>query len=325
MTYLVTVPSGLGTTTQSAFHPLAQAHSADAFPYTAQAPVLPLCHFLTLSQIAHYKPLFQQYTFKWATINGKAQIIRAKYVAIKEYWVKVPFHPIKRSAKVQSTLGPTGQVLLRQAQQNVKSASHFITIQSYEPTIPYSIISMTALLSVLSYLSMLTLPVAATILTFPLLNSYILSGTVSNTEYLFTSLLLFILLEVLLFLAYFWWYYHNLSYSGPYSISRVSSLTPVASTYYLIAGLLLSLLSIYLSLTPVTVFCILASAEFSNVLDTTYINDNPFVSIQLTIVTLHLLHLLVGMILILTELSYPQYYHFIEVIWLLIGYCIYLE
>jgi len=306
MTYLVTVPSGSCTATPCRRSTiLAQVHSA--FCTHAYTYLLNTNYSATPSKPINkwYKPC----TFKWATVEGKAQIIPAKYVAINEYWVKVPLIPLKRAVKAKPA----------------HNASHFITIQSYEPTIPYSIISMTALLSVLSYLSMLTLPVAATILTFPLLNSYILSGTVSNTEYLFTSLLLFILLEVLLFLAYFWWYYHNLSYSGPYSISKVSSLTPVASTYYLIAGLLLSLLSIYLSLTPITVFCILAYSEFSNVLDTTYINDNPFVSIQLTIVTLHLLHLLVGMILILTELSYPQYYHFIEVIWLLIGYCIYLE
>ena len=47
--------------------------------------------------------------------------------------------------------------------------------------------------------------------------------------------------------------------------------------------------------------------------------------VQLTIVFLHLMHLVVGILLILLELVYPHYYHFIEVIWLLIGYSIYLN
>ena len=56
-----------------------------------------------------------------------------------------------------------------------------------------------------------------------------------------------------------------------------------------------------------------------------YINDNPMTVVQLTIVFLHLMHLVVGILLILLELVYPHYYHFIEVIWLLIGYSIYLN
>ena len=128
----------------------------------------------------------------------------------------------------------------------------------------------------------------------------------------------------MLFLAYFWWYFHNLSYNGPY-VSRISPLILQSSIYYLIAGLILSLLSIYLSLTPIILFIILSYTEFNNSLDIYYLNDNAFISLQLTIVTLHLLHLLVGMLFILSEVSYPHYYHFIEVIWLLIGYCIYLE
>jgi len=107
-------------------------------------------------------------------------------------------------------------------------------------------------------------------------------------------------------------------------MSLVSGNIVNSGIYYVLAGLLLSILSIYLSLTPIVLFIILSFTEFSNVLDIVYVNDNPFVSLQLTIVSLHLLHLLVGILLILSELSYPHYYHFIEVIWLLIGYCIYL-
>ena len=200
--------------------------------------------------------------------------------------------------------------------------SNFVSIISYEPSVPYGVLSVVVLLTVLSYLSMLYLPVALTIVLFPLLNSYILTPSIN--EYLYASLLLFIFLEVMLFLAYFWYYFHNLSYCGAFSISNISPLVVSSSIYYVLAGLILSILSIYLSLTPLIVFILLSFTEYNNVLDVMYINDNPFVSLQLTIVSLHLLHLLVGILLILSELSYPHYYHFIEVIWLLIGYCIYL-
>lgn len=199
--------------------------------------------------------------------------------------------------------------------------NYFIFIISYEPTIPYSIFSLTAALILLSYISMIYMPLVVAILLFPLFNSYILTPAVN--EYLYVSLLLFIFLEVLLFLAYFWWYFHNLSYWV--QSSRLTLSTVNNSTYYMIAGLILSLLSIYLSLTPIILFIVLSFTEFNNVLDLYYINDNAMVSLQLTIVTLHLFHLVVGLIFILCELSYPHYYHFIEVIWLLIGYCIYLE
>jgi len=200
---------------------------------------------------------------------------------------------------------------------------NFVSIISYEPSVPYSLLSVVVILAMLSYLSMLYVPLVLSILLFPLLNSYVLAPTIN--EYLYASLLLFIFLEVMLFLAYFWYYFHNISYSGPFSISQVSSNVVAGGIYYILAGLLLSILSIYLSLTPIVIFIVLSFTEFTNVLDILYINDNPFVSLQLTIVSLHLLHLLVGILLILSELSYPHYYHFIEVIWLLIGYCIYLQ
>ena len=199
--------------------------------------------------------------------------------------------------------------------------SSFVFIISYEPSIPYSILALLSILILLSYVSMLSFPILILTTFFPILNSYLLTS--SFVEYLYYSLLLFIFLEVMLFLAYFWYYFHNFSFTG--NFSKVSPLVSSSGTYYFLAGLILSLLSIYLSLTPIIIFLILSFTEFNNVLDITYINDNSFVSIQLTIVFLHLIHLLVGMLLILSEISYPHYYHFIEVIWLLIGYCIYLE
>ncbi len=184
---------------------------------------------------------------------------------------------------------------------------------------------MVVLLTTLSYISMLYLPSLLLAVLFPLLNPYILTS--SHQEYLYSSLLLFIFLEVMLFLAYFWWYFHNISYSGPASTSSSpSTITPLivlSGQYYLLAGLILSLLSTYLSLSSIIIFIVLSFTEYNSVLDCVYINDNAFVTIQLTIVALHLLHLLVGMLFILSEVAYPHYYHFIEVIWLLIGYCIY--
>jgi cytochrome c oxidase subunit 1 len=172
---------------------------------------------------------------------------------------------------------------------------------------------------------MVYLPSLLLAVLFPLLNPYILTS--SHQEYLYSSLLLFIFLEVMLFLAYFWWYFHNISYSGPASTSSSpSTITPLivlSGQYYLLAGLILSLLSTYLSLSSIIIFIVLSFTEYNSVLDCVYINDNAFVTIQLTIVALHLLHLLVGMLFILSEVAYPHYYHFIEVIWLLIGYCIY--
>lgn len=197
-----------------------------------------------------------------------------------------------------------------------------VSIISYEPSVPYSLLSVVSLLVVLSYYSLGVILLVVSSFLLPTLNSYILTPSIN--EYLFNSLLLFIFLEIMLFLAYFWYYFHNISYCGPFSLSLVTSSTVSSSLYYILAGLLLSILSIYLSLLPIIVFILLSFTEFNNVLDVLYINDNPFVSLQLTIVSLHLLHLLVGILFILCELSYPHYYHFIEVIWLLIGYCIYL-
>ena len=132
---------------------------------------------------------------------------------------------------------------------------------------------------------------------------------------------MFIFLEILLFLAYFWYYFHNYSYLY-YPINQHILLS---SKLYVISGLILSLLSIYLSILLLILFIVLTSLEFSNTLDLIYINDNSMTSVQLTIIFLHLLHLLVAIILILSDLIYPHYYHFIEVIWLLLGYSIYLN
>ena len=132
---------------------------------------------------------------------------------------------------------------------------------------------------------------------------------------------MFIFLEILLFVAYFWYYFHNYSYLY-YPVNQHILLS---SNLYVISGLILSLLSIYLSIILLSLFIILTSLEFSNTLDIIYINDNPMTVVQLTIVFLHLMHLVVGILLILLELVYPHYYHFIEVIWLLIGYSIYLN
>jgi heme/copper-type cytochrome/quinol oxidase subunit 3 len=198
--------------------------------------------------------------------------------------------------------------------------TNFVSIISYEPSVPFGVVSLVVLLTVLSYVSMLYAPLVAAALAMPLINSYVLSSSIN--EYFYHSLLLFIFLEVMLFLAYFWYYFHNISY---FSYSSISPLTVTKGVYYVIAGLILSMLSIYLSSSLVVIFIALSFTEFSNALDVLYINDNSFSALQLTIVGLHLIHLLVGIIFILLELSYPHYYHFIEVIWLLIGYCIYLE
>jgi hypothetical protein len=159
--------------------------------------------------------------------------------------------------------------------------SNFIYIISYDATIYYSILFYGLVLTIASYMSMLFVPMLLFFIFFPLSNSYLISNTVHQPEYLYVSLLMFIFLEILL--------------------------------------------SIYLSIILLSLFIILTSLEFSNTLDIIYINDNPMTVVQLTIVFLHLMHLVVGILLILLELVYPHYYHFIEVIWLLIGYSIYLN
>jgi heme/copper-type cytochrome/quinol oxidase subunit 3 len=191
----------------------------------------------------------------------------------------------------------------------------FISIISYDPSVPFNVFLLVLVSIMISSLSIAG-GILILVIVFLPLNSYILLPIVS--ESLSISLLLFIFLEIMLFLAYFWYYFHNLSVST--NVSGLSS-----GEYYFLAGLLLSLLSIYLSLVPLVIFIVLSFTEFSNVLDLMYINDNSFLSLQLTIIFLHLLHLLVGIIFILCELSYPHYYHFIEILWLLIGYCIYLS
>ena len=199
------------------------------------------------------------------------------------------------------------------------SHAMFIYIISYDSRIYHSILVYGLILILCSYISMLFIPLFAAIVLFPLSNSYLLSSSVHSGEYLYTSLLLFIFLEILLFIAYFWYYFHNYSYSF-YPLNQHILLS---SNLYIISGLILSLLSIYLSIVLLGIFIILTSIEFNNSI--TFINDNPLTVVQLTIVFLHLLHLVVGIILILLELNYPHYYHFIEVIWLLIGYAIYLN
>jgi heme/copper-type cytochrome/quinol oxidase subunit 3 len=200
----------------------------------------------------------------------------------------------------------------------------FIYIINYDSKIYYSILIYSLIVIVSSYISMLFLPLLAFFIFFPLYNTYLISqtyGPYNQSEYLYMSLILFIVLEILLFIAYFWYYYHNYSYSY-YPINQHILLS---SNLYIISGLILSLLSIYLSIILLSIFIILTSLEFNNSLDILYINDNPLTIVQLTIVFLHLLHLIVGILLILIELIYPYYYHFIEVIWLLIGYAIYLS
>jgi hypothetical protein len=198
---------------------------------------------------------------------------------------------------------------------------NFVYIISYDATIYYSLLIVGFLLILSSYLSLLFIPALIFFIVFPLSNSYLISNTTHQPEYLYISLLSFIFLEILLFIAYFWYYFHNYSYSY-YPINQHILLS---SNLYIISGLILSLLSIYLSIILLSIFIILTSLEFSNTLDIIYINDNPLTTVQLTIVFLHLMHLIVGILLILLELIYPHYYHFIEVIWLLIGYTIYLN
>ena len=84
----------------------------------------------------------------------------------------------------------------------------FVSIISYEPSVPYSLLSVVSVLVILSYYSMLYVPLALSICLFPILNSYILTPSIN--EYLYSSLLFFIFLEIMLFLAYFWYYFHNI-------------------------------------------------------------------------------------------------------------------
>ena len=112
----------------------------------------------------------------------------------------------------------------------------FVSIISYEPSVPYSLLSVVSVLVILSYYSMLYVPLALSICLFPILNSYILTPSIN--EYLYSSLLFFIFLEIMLFLAYFWYYFHNISYSGPFSLSLVTSSIATSSMYYILACLL---------------------------------------------------------------------------------------
>jgi len=204
--------------------------------------------------------------------------------------------------------------------RNVNNYS-FIYIISYDATIYYSLLICGFILTISSYISLLFIPLLVFFILFPLSNPYLISNSSHQPEYLYVSLLSFIFLEILLFIAYFWFYFHNYSYS----YYPMNQHILMSSNLYMISGLILSLLSIYLSIILLSIFIILTSLEFSNSLDIVYINDNPLTVVQLTIVFLHLMHLVVGILLILLELVYPHYYHFIEVIWLIIGYSIYLN
>jgi hypothetical protein len=204
---------------------------------------------------------------------------------------------------------------------NVANNYSFIYIISYDATIYYSLLICGFILTISSYISLFFLPLLVFFILFPLSNPYLISNSSHQPEYLYVSLLSFIFLEILLFIAYFWFYFHNYSYS----YYPMNQHILMSSNLYMISGLILSLLSIYLSIILLSIFIILTSLEFSNSLDIVYINDNPLTVVQLTIVFLHLMHLVVGILLILLELVYPHYYHFIEVIWLIIGYSIYLN
>jgi hypothetical protein len=204
---------------------------------------------------------------------------------------------------------------------NLNKMNGYVYVISYEYSLPYLIVSLTVANILLCYVSMIYLVMVLVIVSLPLMNGYLLTSV--TVEYLYGSLILFIFLEILLFIAYFWYYFHNLSYL--IVSSRMSMIVVNSSVYFLIAGLILTLLSIYLSSTTINLFLAMSVAEFSNVLDSIYINDYALVSLQLTIISLHLLHLVVGLLFILCELAYPQYYHFIELVWIAIGYIIYLE
>jgi len=226
-----------------------------------------------------------------------------------------------RALSIGNLLNMSSFVAPRATLSRLINRTNFIYIISYDSTIILSLLVYGMIIILSSYVSMLFVPLLAFFLFFPLSNSYLISQTSHQPEYLYTSLLMFIFLEILLFIAYFWYYFHNYSLSF-YPMNQHILLS---SNLYIISGLILSLLSIYLSIMLLSIFIILTSLEFSNTLDIFYINDNPLTVVQLTIVFLHLLHLVVGILLILNELVYPHYYHFIEVIWLLIGYTIYLN
>ena len=205
--------------------------------------------------------------------------------------------------------------------QSTSSTMSFIYIISYDSSIYNNMLLYSCVLIIASYFSMLFVPLLLFFVMFPLVNSYQISNTSHQPEYLFTSLLLFIFLEVLLFVAYFWYFLANYSYAFHPNNFHIL----LSSNLYVISGLILSLLSMYLSIALLGVFILMTSLEFSNSLDILYINDNPLTTVQLTIVFLHLMHLVVGILFILLEIPYPTYYHFIEVIWLALGYCIYLN
>lgn len=210
---------------------------------------------------------------------------------------------------------------MRQTRMYISNMNNFVYIISYDATIYYAVVIFGFVLSVSSYISLLFLPVLLFFILFPLANPYLISNSTHQGEYLYYSLLSFIFLEILLFVAYFWYYFHHYSYA----YYPMNQHILMSSNLYILSGLILSLLSIYLSIILLSIFIVLTSLEFSNSLDIIYINDNPLTVVQLTIVFLHLMHLVVGILLILLELVYPHYYHFIEVIWLLIGYSIYLN
>ena len=208
----------------------------------------------------------------------------------------------------------------------------YVYIISYDSSIYYNILFYSFLIIISSYLSLLFLPLLSFFLLFPLITNTIttssaLSGS-SNNSLNSLSLLLFILLELLLFLGYFWYYFHN--YSSNITYTSIGLPIGYGSNLYILSGLLLSLLSINLSITIASLFIILTSLEYMNSLDLINLSlssytSSPLSLIVLTIIFLHLLHLLIGIILISISYTYPYYYHFIELIWLAIGYIAYLN
>lgn len=149
--------------------------------------------------------------------------------------------------------------------------------------------------------------------------AYISPISVLSQENYYSIFWMFIGLEFMLFISYFWYYYHHYSYS----IIPITTIFLSNNLYY-IGGIMLSLLSIVLDISLLIVFMILTYLEYSGCLAIVSMNDSNLILINLTIVVLHLLHILVGLLFMVIEVSYGYYYHFIEIIWILIGFIIYL-
>ncbi len=122
-------------------------------------------------------------------------------------------------------------------------------------------------------------------------NAYALSLSQIVMEYYYHVVWIFIVLEVLLFVAYFWYLFHHYSYSNmPISVVFISN------NLYYIGGILLSVLSIIIVKEILVIFIVLTFLEYYNILSIVYLNDSNIILINLTIVVLHLLHILLGLI-----------------------------